>query len=219
MRKIRDLIHKVDPYEFLTVIPNLDLDGWNGDSEVIVSLVKEVQPKIALEVGSWKGQSAATIATNMPEGSELVCIDTWLGAEEFWTNHDDPTRYQALKLINGYPSVYYTFANNMKALGLDRKVTPFPQTSQIAGRLLQKWEVKADLIYIDGSHEYDDVRSDLELYSTLLRSKGVIFGDDYHSGWPGVVRAVSEYVGELGDEIEDECDFEIRDRFWILRKK
>lgn len=40
----------------------------------------------------------------------------------------------------------------------------------------------ADLIYIDGSHEYWDVILDLTNYYPLLKDGGIMFGDDWTCG-------------------------------------
>jgi hypothetical protein len=70
-----------------------------------------------------------------------------------------------------------------------------------------KNNVIADLIYIDGSHEYEDVISDIDSYLPLVRKGGIFFGDDYY-GWPGVAKAVDEKFSK----------FEIRPAdFWICR--
>ena len=208
---IREKIHAVNPYEGFKAFNYLDLQGWNGDGQVIQDLVREVKPKLIVEVGSWKGQSAATMGA-LVKGSncEIVCVDTWLGAAEFWTDQDDPDRYKSLKLVNGYPSVYYQFLSNMVQLGLQNTVTPFPQSSLIAARLLRLWDAEPQLIYIDASHQYDDVMADLKAYWPLVQPGGVMFGDDYHPGWPGVVKAVKEF--------SDYFHLEVRDRYWILRK-
>lgn len=51
-----------------------------------------------------------------------------------------------------------------------------------------------DVIYIDASHEYKNVRQDLEAWWPLLRPGGVMFGDDYIVGCPGVIRAACEWA-------------------------
>ena len=53
-----------------------------------------------------------------------------------------------------------------------------------------------DFIYIDGSHDEEDVASDLRGYWGLLREGGVLFGDDYD--WPGVKAAVDRFAGDNG---------------------
>ena len=53
-----------------------------------------------------------------------------------------------------------------------------------------------DWVYIDGDHRYEAVRDELTRYGGLVRTGGVIAGDDYGDGgwWEGgVKRAVDEW--------------------------
>lgn len=154
---------------------------------------------------------------------ELVCVDTWLGATEFYDSFEDPTRYQSLNLWNGYPQVYYQFLTNVRRRGFHEVVTPFPQSSVNAMRFLAKKDVKFDLIYIDGSHEYDDVYQDIEYAWPLLRDGGILIGDDYCEHWIGVMQAVNEFFQTIG---RNRRDVEHRQYpgekypsdYWIVRK-
>ncbi len=58
---------------------------------------------------------------------------------------------------------------------------------------------KFDLIYIDGGHSYEVVKSDIENYWPLLRSGGILCGDDFSVGTfdngevCGVIPAICEF--------------------------
>jgi len=55
-----------------------------------------------------------------------------------------------------------------------------------------------DWVYIDGNHQYDFVKQDLEMYLPKVKRHGLIAGDDYGTpGWwqDGVTQAVDEAVG------------------------
>jgi len=54
-------------------------------------------------------------------------------------------------------------------------------------------QVKPDLIYIDGSHEYNDVYNDI-MVSMLFYEYVIICGDDVN--WPGVRAALSKIQKE-----------------------
>jgi hypothetical protein len=204
MTRVRELLFKNDPYDgFDASKYEFDLQGWNGDSNMLSVKVDEVKPMLACEVGSWKGMSAANIASHMPKGGELVCVDTWLGAQEFWTLPPPLTREKRdLKLVNGYPSIYYQFLANMSKLSLQETVTPFPITSQIAAGAFAYWGVKFDFIYVDASHEYRDVKDDINVYWDLLNPGGYICGDDYGGYWDGVTLAVNEFVNTKWRNLE-----------------
>ena len=51
-----------------------------------------------------------------------------------------------------------------------------------------------DVVYIDGAHDYESVKKDVNHWFPKVREDGYIAGDDYVKGWPGVVRAVDEFL-------------------------
>ena len=54
---------------------------------------------------------------------------------------------------------------------------------------------KVALIFVDGSHDYDEVKLDLELWTPKMKDGGCMaFHDTVNSVWPGVPRAVREVV-------------------------
>jgi hypothetical protein len=142
--------------------------------------------------------------------ASILCVDTWLGGAEFWEGKNDPTRYQQLNLRFGYPSVYYQFIANVMHRGHANRILPLPQTSLIAGRVLAKKGLRFPLIYIDGSHEEEDVYADIATYWKLLAKGGAIFGDDYDHYWPGVVTAVHRFASEINVAVER------RGNFWCI---
>jgi hypothetical protein len=180
-----------------------DLQGWMDEAfaAVFVNCIMNRdrnEPLTIIEVGTWKGLSCSTMAKIVKElgfrNVRIIAIDTWLGAPEFWTSGiDDSTRGGGLKLKDGYPNVFYTFTKNMKSLGHHDIVAPFPISSQQAMDILNYYNIKADVIYIDASHEYKPVKDDMDQYWTLLKTGGSMIGDDYNMNWPGVIKAVNEF--------------------------
>ena len=219
MARIRELLHDIDPYVGLKVVDyKPDLQGWDSTHPIFSYLIRELKPRLILEVGTWKGASALHMAELLLDlrlhDAEICCVDTWLGALEFWVwDHDDANRYQSLKLVNGFPSVYYTFLRNVAALGATNFITPFPTTSAIAARFFEHHKILFDLIYVDGSHDYADVSADIHAYWQLTKPGGVLFGDDYgNTYWEGVTRAVDEFGAELG------APAVITGHKWVMRK-
>lgn len=75
-----------------------------------------------------------------------------------------------------------------------------------------------DMIYIDGDHTYDGVKTDLNISLNKIKPGGLICGHDYsQTKFPEVVRAVNEFCFENDLEInyitEDGCP-----TFGILKK-
>ena len=80
-----------------------------------------------------------------------------------------------------------------------------------AAEVLRHYNIMADVMYIDGSHEYKAIASDLEEFKTLLKSNGILWGDDYCDAWPGVVKAVNEFSVRYGFALK------IIGTNWLLR--
>jgi hypothetical protein len=55
------------------------------------------------------------------------------------------------------------------------------------------------VLVVDGSHSYETVRGDIQRYAPKVIPGGVVFLDDYSPTFPGVVRAVDEFLGGSGE--------------------
>lgn len=203
-----------------------DRQGWHSDHPIFDRLVAETAPENIIEVGSWKGRGAAHLAAasagvthrdevsgiDVPAPSRVYCVDTWLGGIDHMLSQkpvDDlfPDAF-------GSPRLYHQFLRNFadgEWAPLAARIHPIRNTSANGARLLASLKVWAGLIYIDASHEYEDVYADLLAYSQLLTPGGIIFGDDFR-GFPGVFAAVLRFAYETGRKLE-----EIDHNFWILR--
>jgi predicted O-methyltransferase YrrM len=194
--RVRDRLFKVSPYENVELGDvEADLQGWRSDSYILTDAIERLRPSLILEIGTWKGRSAINMAKRcraLGLETEIVCIDTWLGCKEHWLNKDDPDHYDSLRIKNGFPGLYWTFLKNVMESGMQDLITPMPLPSDTAYYILKNMEVEADMIYIDGAHEYDSVMRDLTLYWELLKDGGVLIGDDY-VGWDGVTRAANAF--------------------------
>lgn len=191
---IRDLIHRVDPYAdvHLHLREEADLRGWNSEDALFADLIGELRPGLIAEVGTWKGASALHMwrcCARYGIAPEIVCVDTWLGSLEHWERQDEEEF--SLRLTWGRPGIYGAFLANVINAGARGEITPFPATSGVAARFLLRRGVLFDLVYIDASHEYEDVAADIGAWLPLVRPGGVLFGDD--ADWPGVARAVEEF--------------------------
>ncbi len=191
-------IFSLSPYDKFDYqsIP-LDMQGWGSTDSIFAQLIQTVQPKLIVEVGTWKGASAIHMA-NLLKGENIdgaiLCIDTWLGGLEHLIDKEDPELGLSKFREHGYPTLYYQFLANVMHSGLENYIVPLPTTSKIAAKWLEHYQIVPDLIYIDASHDRDDVYADVVAYWKLLSPDGVMFGDDWSEGWSGVIEAVSEFA-------------------------
>jgi Methyltransferase domain len=179
MKHLREKIYRDhDPYLGLEVLP-LDSQGWSSTSHVFEEIIKEISPRLIVEVGTWKGGSAIHMAKTCLKyynDFEIVCIDTFLGSVEHWVDQKD-LLFKNIK--NGRPRIYDQFLSNVVHNELQDYITPLPVDSINGHEILTRLNVEADLIYIDAGHDYMSVRLDLAHYSTHLRPGGYMLGDDW----------------------------------------
>lgn len=50
----------------------------------------------------------------------------------------------------------------------------------------------ADLVFIDGAHDYDSVVTDISTWLQKVRPGGILAGHDFNHKWPSVHRAVAD---------------------------
>jgi len=147
-----------------------------------------------VEIGSWKGKSSSYMAVeiaNSNKNIEFYCVDTFEGSQV----HKD----QNFEL----DSLYETFLSNMSPVKDYYKC--IRDTSINASYKFEDESI--DFIFIDGSHEYEDVRDDIIHWFPKLKKSGVIAGHDCNQVWPGVERAVSEYFTK----------YEVINGLWIVK--
>jgi len=191
----------------------LDLQGWGSEHPIFEDVIREYSLRILIEVGTWKGASllhmhALSRACN--HQTQFICVDTWLGSNApLWF---DPESRASLLLRGGYPTMFRQFVFNVQARGAEADVFPLPMTSTTAARVLRRLGVVADVVYVDGGHEEEEVATDLALYFQLLRDGGAMFGDDYHPRLSGVIRAVDRFAHE------QRISLSVTDTKWLLRK-
>ena len=195
-QSIRDKIYRGhDPYADFTPI-EYDLQGWASTSPCFEDSIRELKPKVIVEVGTWKGASAIHMAKTCKkyyDNFEIICIDTFLASVEHWTKIDPNLPTTMLK--NGRPLIYDTFLTNVVKEGFTKNITPFPIDSINGGLVLKALGVQADLVYIDAGHEYQSVLMDLLLYKDIVRPGGHLLGDDWFH--PPIKKAVADSLGDV----------------------
>lgn len=130
-----------------------------------------------LEVGSWAGGSAVTLGLALKkytDGGRLICVDPWRPYFDLSRNQEEV--YQRMDRAAREGSILNLFLHNIRACGLEDIVIPMRgQSREILPLLKQE---AFHLVFIDGSHSYEDVRIDLEGARRLVRDRGILCGDD-----------------------------------------
>lgn len=133
-----------------------------------------------VEIGAWKGRSASFMAVEIINSNKNIkfdVIDTWTGSSEH--HHFSSIRQNTL---------YDEFMKNTESVS--HIINPLRMTSKEASTLYE--DQSLDFVFIDASHDYQSVKEDILLWLPKVKKGGIISGDDYIDGWPGVVQAVNE---------------------------
>ena len=75
---------------------------------------------------------------------------------------------------------------------------------------------KIDYVFLDGGHDYETVKNDLNNCAEVINNNGTILCDDYDLSYaPGVKKAIDEFVASNSYNCEIVCDY----RFAKIQKK
>ena len=130
-----------------------------------------------LEIGSWAGASTITWTLALREAGregKVTCVDPW--EAYFEVDKDSGQHYRQMNAAATGGLITRLFKHNLRAAGVAEMVEVRRGTSR---NILPAFpESSFDIIYIDGSHRFEDVTFDIREAKRLLRDGGVICGDD-----------------------------------------
>lgn len=146
-----------------------------------------------VEVGCWKGRSAAFMAVEIHNSGKTIlfdCVDTWTGS----VTEDGHQSDQYVK--SG--TLYEKFLSNTDLV--KHIITPKRGDSTEMASTYE--DNSLDFVFIDGDHRYECVKADIEAWLPKMKNGGILSGHDY--GWcEDVRRAVHEVLGEGTDSYTD----------------
>jgi predicted O-methyltransferase YrrM len=185
-------------YDGVAIQDHLDLQGWNSTHPVFEHVISTLKPTSIIEVGSWKGASATHMVGLLKKygiDGKIVCVDTWMGGPDTWSTKADREIFFPR---GGQFPILQLFLSNIIKQGLQSSIFPMVSASHYGGLAMTRLGLQVDAIYVDASHEEADVYADLHLYWDVVRPGGILFGDDYSSSWPGVIKAVNHFGADKG---------------------
>ena len=136
-----------------------------------------------VEVGTWKGMSAAYMAVeiiNSGKNIKFDCVDTW----DFVSSQTEIPEYK-------FENLYETFLNNIEPV--KHQIKPVKALSWDGANYYT--DKSLDFIFIDAAHDYESVKKDINAWFPKLKKGGVIAGHDY-TWCDDVKKAVHEFFGD-----------------------
>jgi predicted O-methyltransferase YrrM len=138
------------------------------EADMLTSLARDRQ--VAVEIGVYEGSSALVLVRALPVSATLHLIDPFIdsrGLAAGWRG----TAWASRRVV----------ARGVRARG-GPAVRWYVERSQDAGA---RWSEEVDLVFIDGDHAEETVRSDWEHFSRWVKPGGVVAFHDARMGKPG----------------------------------
>lgn len=149
-----------------------DIAGWMGGPELQWIFEKATQMESIVEIGAWMGKSTHALCSGCP--GIVIAVDHFMGCpNERGGPHIEATQRDISqdfwKNVGHFKNLSLLKMDSVKAAALFKTKT-------------------IDMIFIDASHEYPDIKGDLLAWLPVC--KRLICGHDI--GYDGVKRAVTE---------------------------
>ena len=173
-----------------------------GDGDFFLNEVKSKKPKFFLEIGVFHGVTARNVC------ELLYSIHKndfkYIGIDLF--ERTDENKSEIIPNVN--------FSNPLKNFYFKYIKKQDPYTIEAVKDLLKKFEdnvhlikgnsnkvlkkidmTKIDYVFLDGGHDYETVKNDLDCCIDVIENNGTILCDDYNLSYaPGVKKAIDEFV-------------------------
>ncbi len=166
--------------------------------EVLYELLKDKKGIVGVEIGVASGQSAQGFLTAL-DIKNLYLVDPF---EKYY----DATQGDGLvgKDFNeAYPEAYQRLK--------DYPVAWILRKSEEAVK--QIFDESLDFVYIDGDHQYEYVKKDIEAWTKKVKKGGVVSGHDFTIG--DITKAVEEYVEKNNYVLSTDTD---KVEWWFIKE-
>jgi glycosyltransferase involved in cell wall biosynthesis len=163
---------------FLNNIDDTPSTSWSGHRNFAEWLVRFMNPKVVVDLGVDFGFSTFSFA--LPRIGHIYGIDNFSG--DSFIGNESPGKYEYVMMKREKLHLQ----DNMTFIKGD-----FDEISKT-------WDKKIDILHIDGSHHYEDVKKDFETWSKFLSDEAVIlFHDTAIENYDGKEYGVKKFFEEL----------------------
>lgn len=137
------------------------------------------------EIGVFKGHTSIGLLAN-PKIKHLYLIDPWQSGYSINNgkkkDSSDRSQKQMDSLYNSVLKLAKRFPNR----------TTIIREPSIKASIYVPNEL--DFVFIDGDHSFKAVSLDLTTWIPKVKQGGLVFGDDWSTGWKSVIKAVTLYI-------------------------
>jgi hypothetical protein len=193
-----------------------------GDGDSFLNEIKKKKPKFFLEVGVFHGVTARNICELLfqihQNDFKYIGIDLFEKNDESKseiipnTNFSNPLKHFYFKYIKKQ--------DPYSIIAVKELLRKFKDNVHLikgnSNKILEKIDMsKIEFVFLDGGHDYETVKNDLDNCTEVIINNGTILCDDYNLTYaPGVKKAIDEYVKNNNFK----CDIFRNSRFAKIEK-
>jgi|TARA_Y100000996_G_scaffold105449_1_gene77322 predicted O-methyltransferase YrrM len=173
-----------------------------GDGDFFLNEVRIKKPKCFLEVGVFHGVTARNVCELLYQihGGEF----RYIGLDLFEKNNENKSEIiPNTNFSNPFKKIYFEYIKRQDPYSIEAVrdlLKKFNKNIDLitgnSNKILKKIDMsKIDYVFLDGGHDYDTVKNDLNNCIEVVNKNGTILCDDYNLSYaPGVKKAIDEFV-------------------------
>jgi len=194
-----------------------------GHGEFFLDEIKKSNPKNFMEIGVFHGVTARNVCELLyslhKNDFKYIGLDLFEESEE---NKNEVIPNTAFN--NPLKRIYFRYIKKQNPYSLEAVkdlLKKFKDNVHLikgnSNKVLKKIDMaKIDYVFLDGGHDYETVKNDLNCCLEVLNKSGTVLCDDYNLGSaPGVKKAINEFIN-LNDL---KCEILCEGRFAKIKKK
>jgi len=160
------------------------------------------KPKTFLEIGVFHGVTARNVCELLysihKNNFKYIGLDLFNKSDE-----NSSEIIPSTKFLNPLKKIYFKYIKKQDPYSLEAVsdlLKKFKDNVNLivgnSNKLLKKIDMtKIDYVFLDGGHDYETVKNDLNCCIKVLENDGTILCDDYDLSYaPGVKQAIDEFV-------------------------
>ena len=193
-----------------------------GDGDFFLNQIKIKKPKCFLEVGVFHGVTARNVCELLYQihGDEF----SYIGLDIFEKNYENKSEIiPNTNFSNPFKKICFEYIKRQDPYSIEAVrdlLKKFNKNVDLitgnSNKILKKIDMsKIDYVFLDGGHDYDTVKNDLNNCIGVIDKNGTILCDDYNLSYaPGVKKAIDEFV----ENNNFKCEILYNSRFAKIEK-
>ena len=173
-----------------------------SDGAFFLEEIKRKKPKSFLEVGVFHGVTARNVCELL---FEIHNHDfKYIGLDLFKKNQENESEIiPNTNFSNPFKQIYFKYIKRQDPYTIEAVedlLKKFKENIHLikgnSNTVLKKIDMsKIDYVFLDGGHDYETVKNDLNCCSEVIDNNGTILCDDYNLSYaPGVKKAIDEFI-------------------------